>query len=186
MSSSLSSLAAFEFVRLIGISSCSFSVQSFARATTIKPGEPLKVSVHFQPRNDIGSYEDLLVFDFSVHGEGESFSIQRTVKGSVGVKDDIEQFSSKVPYIKPELRNRPRADEKNTIAAPREDDFKQNVPWTGRLPWFHTPNWLEKVLELPLIGEQIRELRRYPGGLSYANYQKFWTTLLYVEANQEE
>ena len=165
---------------------CSFSVQSFSRATTIKPGKPLKVSVHFQPRNDIGSYEETLIFDFSAQGQGESFSIQRTVKGSVGVKEDIDRFSSKIPYVKPELRNRPRADEKNTIAAPREDDFKQNVPWTGRLPWFHTPQWLEKVLELPLIGEQIRELRRYPGGLSYANYQKFWTTLLYVEVNQEE
>ncbi|GAA6013532.1 hypothetical protein JCM11491_006112 [Sporobolomyces phaffii] len=165
-----------------------FSVQSFPKPLKLTPGRSLKVSVHFQPRNDIGSYEEILVLSFAASlggGQHETFSIQRTIRGSVGIKADVERFSAKKPYVKPELRNRPRADEKNTVAAPK-DEFKQNVPWTGKLPWFRVPPWIASLVETKTIGEVVRALRQSPGALSYQNYQKFWSTLLYVEALQEE
>lgn len=166
----------------------SFSVQKFPDPVRISSDKPLTVSIHFQPRNDIGSYEDVLIFNFKTRqgrGGQEEFSIQRTIRGSVGIKEDVEKFAAKIPYVKPELDKRPRADKKKTVKAPR-DEFKQNLPWTGKLPWYPTPKWLARQLETLTIGEVIKDLRRSLKSLSYENYSRYWTIVLYLEAHQEE
>ncbi|GAA5996828.1 hypothetical protein JCM5350_003553 [Sporobolomyces pararoseus] len=165
-----------------------FSVQRFPDPVRISSDKPLTVSIHFQPRNDIGSYEDVLIFNFKTRkgrGGQEEFSIQRTIRGSVGIKEDVEKFAAKIPYVKPELDKRPIADKKKTVRAPK-DEFKQNLPWTGKLPWYPTPKWLARQLETLTIGEVIKDLRRSLKSLSYENYSRYWTIVLYLEAHQED
>lgn len=166
-------------------------MQSYkGQSAKIRPNKSLNVSVHFLPRNEIGSYEDVLVFDFetvpkSAHGRTEEFSIERTVRGRVGIKSDVEQFSAKAPYVKPDLENRPRADRKSVVSAPK-DEFKQNKPWTGKLPFFATPKWILRMIETTSIGERISQTRRGLGTLSYQNYANFWFAVLHFESYQEE
>ncbi|GAA5912860.1 uncharacterized protein JCM6883_004858 [Sporobolomyces salmoneus] len=168
-----------------------FWVQTFSRPVSIPKDHSLDVSVHFLPRNDIGSYSDTLIFVFESRLPGGgggtcTIPIHRTIHGQVGIKQDVERFSSRTPYVKPDLTNRPRADPKKTIKAPK-DDFVQNTPWTGNLPWYGTPKWMLELVETKTISEQIRELKRTLGGQpSYQNYARFWSTVLQLESYQEE
>jgi len=146
--------------------------------------------VHFLPRNTIGSHEEILLLEFKAvdsKGVTSRFTIQRTVTGSVGVKDDLDAFSSQTPYSPPDLKNRPpRAQKKDTVRAPRIKS-KGNINWTVSLPYFvMPPPRLVQMLENSPIPKVIRQLRKYPGELMYHRYQIFWKTLLQIEAHQEE
>ncbi|GAA5996829.1 hypothetical protein JCM5350_003554 [Sporobolomyces pararoseus] len=162
-----------------------FSVQTFANPISLPPNHYLDVSLHFFPRNDIGSYRDELVFNFSTPGGGSVLAIRKTVRGSVGVKNDINQFSAKVPFVKPATKNRPRAQPKDTVVAP-PDEYHQRIPYTLKLPHFPIPEWLRQLLESSTIAGSIKSLRGTIGSLSYGNYGKFWSILLHAELYQQE
>ncbi|GAA5884186.1 hypothetical protein JCM16303_005959 [Sporobolomyces ruberrimus] len=163
-----------------------FSVQQLPRPVTISPGQSFDISIHFLPRNEIGTHESVLLLDFSAtrkYGAEQTFCLTKTLTGTVGVKDDVERFSAKTPYVAPDLQKRPRARRKDTVVAPN-DEFKQNVPWTGKLPPFAIPKWLTTLLESDDVKNTLKQLRQELGKLSYRNYEKLWSTVLYAESHQ--
>ncbi|GAA5996830.1 hypothetical protein JCM5350_003555 [Sporobolomyces pararoseus] len=170
-------------------SSRRFTVQKITSPVRIVHGQPLKLSVHFNPRNDIGSYSDVLSLKFKLvteDGKTEHFTIGRSLTGSVGVKSDVEAFSSTTPYSPPDLRNRPRPKRKDIVRAPRAKS-KGNINWAVQLPYFvMPPARLLRCLENSSIREVLKRLRKFPGALAYNRYQIFWKTLLQVEAFQED
>lgn len=112
-------------------------------------------------------------------------TIERSVRGAVGIKNDVSNFQAKTPYVKVDYRKQPRAHEKNTVTAPT-DTIEQNVPWTGKLPLYRAPQWIIDLLENEEPPKVIKGLRTSVGALCYQNYQKYWTALLHVETYQEE
>jgi len=111
--------------------------------------------------------------------------IQRTVRAVVGVKNDIEAFSSTTPYDPPDLKTRPRADIETTVSAPKIKSKNNFFGNTNPLPGWWIPSWLQHLLENGTIGEIIKYLRG-SATLSYRHYTRFWTDVLHVEGYQEE
>ncbi|GAA6062911.1 hypothetical protein JCM10212_004360 [Sporobolomyces blumeae] len=165
-----------------------FSVQDFPEPVKVRPGKSAYVAVHFLPRKTIGFYEDTLTIRLEVgasKGAPEQATITRTIRGGVGHQKDRDEFGAKTPYVRQDPRRKPRAEEKKTVSAPK-DDFRQNIPWTGKLPWYRPSPWLIKILEDGPIGLQIKTARRAIGLMTYQNYSRFWTALLYCESYQDE
>ncbi|GAA5981524.1 hypothetical protein JCM11641_004085 [Rhodosporidiobolus odoratus] len=172
-----------------------FSVQSFSdRPLRINPYKTARIPVHFTPRNTIGTFDDVLVLTLyldssSASSASEPVTIHRTVRGQVGCKSDIEQHGPKEPYVpraqRPAL---PRATEQDTVKAPKNADsaFKQNVPWTGRLPAFFVWPWLKEILEEHPVGEAIQRVKQGLPRFDYEGYSRYWLTLLHAERVQED
>ncbi|GAA6013534.1 hypothetical protein JCM11491_006113 [Sporobolomyces phaffii] len=163
-----------------------FTVQRISNPIPIPHEHVFKVSVHFFPGNEIGSYEERLVFNFKSSREGEhEFSVSRTVRGFVGLNQDVARYSAKIPYTKPSPSNRARVDPNSIVPAPK-DVIKPNVPYISKLPFFPTPPWINELLDSKSVDGAVQVVRDRSGSLSYANYSTFWSTLLYIEDHQAE
>ncbi|GAA5930731.1 hypothetical protein JCM10213_000795 [Rhodosporidiobolus nylandii] len=175
-----------------------FSCQSFSgQPLHIQPGRSARIPIHFTPRNIIGNFDDTLVLTIYVFPppnsptlQGNTVVVHRTLRGQVGCRSDIEQHGPKEPYVpRAQRRAQPRAQDSDTVPAPRDADtgFKQNVPWTGRLPLYKVQPWLKELVEEHPVGVAIGALRRsLPKEATYETYTQYWQTLLQAERLQED
>ncbi|GAA6038806.1 hypothetical protein JCM8097_002902 [Rhodosporidiobolus ruineniae] len=159
----------------------------------VRPHKLHRIPVHFTPRNTPGVFEDSLILTISVapsrgSSAPDTFTVQRPIRAVVGCKSDLDAFKAKEPFVPREKRpRRARATRDNTVSAPRDADFKQNIPWTGKLPLYEAPSWLRLLLENNPVGQQVATLKRSLGDkLTKEEYGRFWSTMLQAERIQEE
>lgn len=160
--------------------------------------------IHFLPRNVLGVHTDTLsltilvvhdphTFDKSDPSTYTSVTIQRTIRGEVGSSADRKKLAPNAPYVPKEERvfRAPRPDDGEVVGAPKEiakQEFPENAPWTGKLPFYRPRPLLKETIEKQPIGVQIKQVRRMIGGgvLSEHNYGEYWETLLQAEQLQED
>ncbi|GAA5915361.1 hypothetical protein JCM6882_000232 [Rhodosporidiobolus microsporus] len=158
---------------------------------TVRPHATARIPIHFTPRNTPGNFTSTVVLSFSVPspsgGAPTLFELQRPIRGIVGVKADYDTLGPREPYVPKAVRKRsPRAKDGETVKAPADTGYKQNVPWVGSLPFYDVPAWLREILEKEPVGGQIAALRYRVPELSYESYRQFWTLILHAERVQEE
>ncbi|BGP27764.1 RNA helicase [Rhodotorula toruloides] len=157
-----------------------FTVQDFAsRSVYVAAGQSRKIPIHFLPRNVLGVHADTLSLTFHVanvnshnsHGFDAAdpstytcITIQRTIRGEVGSAADREMLSPTAPYVPKEERifRAPRPDDSEVVRAPKglaKQEFPENVPWTGKLPFYRPRPFLKKTIENQPIGLQITQLQ---------------------------
>ncbi|BGP03615.1 hypothetical protein NBRC10513v2_007348 [Rhodotorula toruloides] len=182
-----------------------FTVQDFAsRSVYIAPGQSRKIPVHFLPRNVLGVHTDTLTLLILVIHDSQNFDkadiatytpvqIQRTVRGEVASSADREALAPTAPYIPKDERifRAPRPDDSEVVRVPKgvaKEEFPENAPWAGKLPFYRPRPFLKETIENQPIGIQIKQVRRMVGGgvLSQHNYGEFWETLLQAEQLQED
>ncbi|BGO95755.1 hypothetical protein NBRC10512_001591 [Rhodotorula toruloides] len=181
-----------------------FTVQDFdSRSVYIAPGQSRKIPVHFLPRNVLGVHTDTLTLTILVIHDSQNFDkadsstytlyrIQRAVRGEVASSVDRETLAPTAPYIPNEERvfRAPRPDDSEVVRVPKgiaKEEFPENAPWAGKLPFYRPRPFLKQTIENQPIGMQIKQVRRMIGPVvSEHNYGEFWETLLQAEQLQED
>jgi helicase MOV-10 len=132
-----------------------------------------------------GRYEDrvdIILEDVSIR---QRFVITRSLRVTVGNKEDHELLKPRAPYVP---RKRTRREPETEILPGVEPASLRAIPWVVPLPHADIPKNLSSILSQGSFTQVIGTVRRVllPQALSSATYNRHFQSLLWIEEHRME
>ncbi|GAA5889228.1 hypothetical protein JCM8208_007808 [Rhodotorula glutinis] len=160
-----------------------------SRQVAIPPNGKHHLSVHFHPRNEVGSWTDALLVTVETRpAKGAKlvrFILRLTLRGKVGCGAHVEELGAKTPYVPKEARHR-KARAVNVVAAPGGGGVLYLRPLVALSISASLRTLLEDEDRRLALRLAIFKRSFVAHELSPATFAEHWSTILKAERVQQE